>query len=170
LSETKAKEEVEEPKEEAEEEEKEPKEEAEEEEKEPKEEAEEEEKEPLSERDIMRLNMILDGKDPDAQQMIPDFTDMKNPVESSNLPLKRDVHFVSFLGYVGDSYFPDIPNNPFTRLRDHVSLGYKARGGWRTQQLVEVLRQTPDLSEIGTTGPDVKTSIRDKLLGRGKTE
>ena len=90
----------------------------------------EEPKEPLSERDIMRLNMILDGKDPDAQQMIPDFTDMKNPVESSNLPLKRDVHFVSYLGYVGESYFPDIPNNPFTRLRNHVALGYKARGGW----------------------------------------
>jgi len=115
----------------------------------------------------MRLNMIMDGKDPDAQQMIPDFTDMKNPVESSNLPLKRDVHFVSYLGYVGESYFPDIPNNPFTRLRNHVALGYKARGGWRTQQLVEVLRQTPDLSEIGSTGPDVKASIKDRLLGRG---
>jgi len=131
---------------------------------------EEEAKESLSERDIMRLNMILDRKDPDTQQMIPDFTDMKNPVESSNLPLKRDVHFVSYLGYVGDSYFPDIPNNPFTRLRDHVALGYKARGGWRTQQLVEVLRQTPDLSEIGASGQDVKASIKDKLLGRSKTE
>jgi len=129
---------------------------------------EEEVKDPLSERDIMRLNMILDGKDPDAQQMIPDFTDMKNPVESSNLPLKRDVHFVSYLGYVGDSYFPDYPNNPFTRLRDHVALGYKARGGWRTQQLVEVLRQTSDLSGIEVTGQDVKTSIKDKLLGRSK--
>jgi len=131
-------------------------------------EAKKEVKEPLSERELMRLNMILDGKDPDAQQMIPDFTDMKNPVESSNLPLKRDVHFVSYLGYVGDSYFPEFPNNPFTRLRDHVALGYKARGGWRTQQLVEVLRQTPDLSEIGSTGPDVKASIKDKLLGRSK--
>ena len=131
---------------------------------------EEEAEEPLSERDIMRLNMIMDGKDPDAQQMIPDFTDMKNPVESSNLPLKRDVHFVSYLGYVGESYFPDIPNNPFTRLRNHVALGYKARGGWRTQQLVEVLRQTPDLSEIGASGQDVKASIKDKLLGRSKKE
>ena len=129
-------------------------------------EAKEEAKEPLSERELMRLNMILDGKDPDAQQMIPDFTDMKNPVESSNLPLKRDVHFVSYLGYVGDSYFPDIPNNPFTRLRDHVSLGYKARGGWRTQQLVEVLRQTTDLSGIEVSSQDVKTSIKDRLLGR----
>lgn len=127
-------------------------------------------KDPLSEREIMRMNMIMDGKDPDAQQMIPDFTDMKNPVESSNLPLKRDVHFVSYLGYVGDSYFPEYPNNPFTRLRDHVALGYKARGGWRTQQLVEVLRQTPDLSEIGASGQDVKASIKDKLLGRSKTE
>jgi hypothetical protein len=125
-------------------------------------------KEPLSERDIMRLNMILDGKDPDAQQMIPDFTDMKNPVESSNLPLKRDVHFISFLGYVGESYFPDFPENPFTRLRDHVAEGYKARGGWRTQQLVEVLRQTTDLSGIEVTSQDVKTSIKDRILGRSK--
>jgi len=134
------------------------------------EETKEEPKEPLSERDIMRMNMIMDGKDPDAQQMIPDFTDMKNPIESSNLPLKRDVHFVSFLGYVGESYFPDIPNDPFTRLRNHVALGYKARGGWRTHQLVDVLRQTTDLSGIEVTGQDVKASVKDRLLGRGKTE
>jgi len=134
------------------------------------EEPKEEPKEPLSERDIMRLNMILDGKDPDAQQMIPDFTDMKNPVESSNLPLKRDVRFISYLGYVGESYFPDFPDNPFTRLRDHVALGYKARGGWRTQQLVEVLRQTTDLSGIELTSQDVKASIKDRILGRGKKE
>lgn len=128
-----------------------------------------EEKDPLSERDIMRLNMILDGKDPDAQQMIPDFTDMKNPVESSNLPLKRDVHFVAYTGYVGDSFFPEVPENPFTRLRNHVALGYKARGGWRTQQLVEVLRQTTDISGIEVTSQDVKSSIKDRILGRSKS-
>jgi len=125
---------------------------------------------PLSEREIMRLNMILDGKDPDAQQMIPDFTDMKNPVESSNLPLKKDVRFVAYLGFVGESYFPEFPDNPFTRLRNHVALGYKARGGWRTQQLVEVLRQTTDLSGIEVTSQDVKTSIKDRILGRGRKE
>ena len=127
-----------------------------------------EEKDPLSERDIMRLNMILDGKDPDAQQMIPDFTDMKNPVESTNLPLKRDVHFISYLGYVGESYFPEFHDNPFTSLRNHVALGYKARGGWRTQQLVEVLRQTTDLSGIEITSQEVKSSIKDRILGRSK--
>jgi len=152
MSETEAKDEVTEPKEEV---------------KEPKDEV---KKEHLSEREIMRMNMIMDGKDPDAQQMIPDFTDMKNPVESSNLPLKRDVHFVAYCGYVGDSYFLEFPNNPFTRLRNHVALGYKARGGWRTHQLVDVLRQTTDLSGIEVTGQEVKASIKDKLLGRSKTE
>lgn len=133
-------------------------------------ESKEEPKESLSERDIMRLNMILDGKDPDAQQMITDFTDMKNPVEGSNLPLKRDVHFVSYLGFVSSSYFPDFPDNPFIRLRNEVAQGYKARGGWIRQQLVEVLRQTTDLSGIDITSQDVKTSIKDRILGRSKKE
>lgn len=117
---------------------------------------------------IRRLLISLKGGNPDAQQTINDFMDMKSPVEGSNLPNRRDVQLEVYLDICGKFLFPDIPDDPFTVLRDSIALTFKARGGEKSKQFVEMVRNQPDLSSLASMPEDVKQGALSGLLGRGK--
>ena len=124
-----------------------------------------------SERDLMRLFSILDGNNPDAQQTITDFMDMSNPVEKTNLPIRKDVQRIAYCHYAGQIYFPNKPDNAFNKAVVSISLAFSAKGGEKSKQFVDIVRQNQDLSALqGVIGDEKKRSILDKLTGRGKTE
>ena len=118
--------------------------------------------------DLWRFLAVLDGVNPEAQQTITDFMDMKDPVEGSNLPRRRDVQFLVYLDICGKFLFPDVQNDPFTVLRDSIAQAFKAKGGEKAKQFVEMVRNQPDLSSLSTMPDDVKRSALDRILGRGK--
>lgn len=128
---------------------------------------------PMNEADLnkfRRLLMTLEGENPDAQQTITDFMRMDNPVEGSNLPTRRDVQLEVYLDIAGKFFFPDLENDPFTVLRDSIATTFKAKGGEKSKQFVDMVRNQPDLSGLQTMPQDAKISVFDKVLGRSHKE
>lgn len=117
---------------------------------------------------IRRLLVSIKGGNPDAQQTITDFMDMKDPVEGSNLPNRRDVQLEIYLDICGKFLFPDIPDDPFTILRNSIALTFKAKGGEKAKQFVEMVRNTTDLSALTSMPDEVKQGIFSRFMGRGK--
>ena len=118
--------------------------------------------------DIRRAIMSVQGVNPEVQQTITDFMDMTNPVEGSNLPNRRDVHLEVYLDICGKFLFPDEPQDPFSILRDSIATTFKAKGGLKAKQFVEMVRNQPDLSGLQTTSEETKQGILSRILGRSK--
>ena len=123
-----------------------------------------------NERDLMRLLSILDGNNPDTQQTMTDFMDMSNPVQQTNLPTRKDVQRIAYCHYAGAIYFPDKENNAFNKAVVSISLAFSAKGGMKSNQFVDIVRTSQDLSALQGISEDKKIGLVDKLLGRGKTE
>ena len=123
-----------------------------------------------SERDLMRLLSILDGKNPDTQQTITDFMQMDDPVQQTNLPTRKDVQRIAYCHYAGQIYFPEKENNAFNKAVVSISLAFSAKGGMKSNQFVDIVRQNPVIADLQGVSEDKKSGIVDKLLGRGKTE
>jgi len=123
-----------------------------------------------NERDLMRLLSILDGQNPDTQQTITDFMDMDNPVEKTNLPKRKDVQRIAYCHYAGQIFFPKKPNNAFNKAVVSIALAFSAKGGEKSKQFVEMVRQSTDLSGLQGVSEDAKQGIIDRVLGRGKKE
>lgn len=116
--------------------------------------------------DLQDLLTVVQGGDPNAQQLIKDFADFKSLVERSNFPTQKEVHLSAFLDYAGKILFPDNPENPFSVLRDTLAVAFMARKGWKSNSFVEMVKQTPSLAELFGNG-DVgqPKSWRERLLG-----
>ena len=124
-----------------------------------------------SERDLMRLLSILDGQNPDTQQTITDFMDMSNPVQQTNLPTRKDVQRIAYCHYAGSIHFPNKKDNAFNKAVVSISLAFSAKGGMKSNQFVDIVRQNQDLSALqGVITDEKKRGIVDRLTGRGKTE
>lgn len=117
---------------------------------------------------LMRFMQILEGINPDAAQTMNDFLDMKNIVERSNLATRRDVQLIVYLDLCSDFYFSEYPKNPFSMARDSIARAFLAKGGFKSNQFVELMRNQPDLSGMTTNQEQVKRTLLDKFLGRGK--
>lgn len=123
-----------------------------------------------SETRLMRFMQVLDGVNPDAAQSMNDFLDMKNLVERSNLSLRRDVQLIVYLDMCSEAYFPTIERNPFAKWRDSLARAFLAKGGWKSEQFVELMRNQVDLSGYEVTREEVKHSFVDRILGRDKAK
>ena len=125
----------------------------------------------IDDKKIGRLFSILDGKDPDAQQTITDFLKMKSVIERTNLPdIKTVLTIAQLLGY-GKLYFPNNPNDPFTLIANTLAEAYMARNGEKSKQFVDLMRNTPNMSELQTFRDlEDNKGLLDRFRGRGKTE
>lgn len=120
--------------------------------------------------DVRRFLAILDGVNPDTQQSLNNFVELDNIIQRTNLPNRKDVQRVSFLDYAGKIFYPDDPENPFTRAANSISLSFMAKGGWIAELFVELFRNTPNLADFQTLQPDQQRSVFDKIMQRGRTE
>jgi hypothetical protein len=123
----------------------------------------------IDEKRLLRLSQIAEGKDPDAQQSLNDFMNMKSVIERTNLPTVVDCQRLDYLLYAGKIFFPGIENDPFTMAAETEAITYMPRGGEKAKQVVELMKQTPDVVQL-QTGAEPKKSITDRVLGRGKSE
>ena len=125
----------------------------------------------IDDKRIGRLFSVLDGKDPDAQQTVTDFLKMKSVIERTNLPdIKTVLTIAQLLGY-GKLYFPNDPNDPFTLIANTLAEAYMARNGEKAKQFVELMRNTPNMSELQTFRDlEDNKGLLDRFRGSGKTE
>ena len=110
------------------------------------------------------------GGDPDAQQTLNAFLKFNNNIERTNLPVRRDVQMIAYLDYAGKTLYAGNEDNPFTKAANCISIAFMAKGGDKSKQFVELMKQTPSLADFQTLGGDRQRSLTDRLLGRGKTE
>lgn len=119
---------------------------------------------------IRRLIVSARGGNPDAQQTLNDFIKFNNDIERTNLPKREDVQRMVYADYAGKTFYPDNDDNPFTMLASSMAIAFMAKGGGKSNQFVELMKQTPSLADLQTLGGDQQRSFTDRLLGRGKTE
>ena len=121
--------------------------------------------------DVRRLMVVAQGGDPDAIQAITNFMDLKSNAERSYFPDKRLTICVGQLNGFGKLYYPAEDWDPFTLVSDILSITFMGYKGFKSNQFVDMTRQTPNLDALQTTlGDEQKQGVISRILGRGKTE
>ena len=119
--------------------------------------------------DLRRLLVIADGGDPEAQQTLNAFLKFNNNIERTNLPTRRDVVLLTYLEGCSKHYYPNNPKNPFALLANSLATAFMAKGGDKSKQFVELMKQTPSLTDLQAVS-EKNPSLTDRIFGRGKTE
>ena len=119
--------------------------------------------------DLRRILVIAQGGNPDAQQSINDFLKFDNNIERTNLPTRRDVVLLAYLKACGSMFYPDDDNDPFSIMANALSIAFMAKGGEKSKQFVELMKQTPSLVDLQTMGTESQnTGIMSKIFGGSK--
>ena len=118
--------------------------------------------------DMKRVLTIARGGDPDAIQAIAQFMDMKSNIERSYFPDKHISICVAQLTGYGKTYFPEDSWDPFSLVADCLSIGFMPYKGFKSNQFVDMTRQTPNLDALQTTSDEVKQGVLSRVFGRGK--
>lgn len=119
--------------------------------------------------DLQRIMIMAQGGNPDAQQTLNDFIRFGNNIERTNLPKREDVQRMIFADYAGKTLYPNLTDDPFSKFADSMATSFMAKGGDKSKQFVELMKQTPSLSELQTL-QEQPQSIMDRLLRRDKEE
>lgn len=119
--------------------------------------------------DVRRLMIVAKGGDPDAIQAITNFMDLKSNAERSYFPDKKLTIAVGQLNGFGKLYYPVDEWDPFTLVSDVLSITFMGYKGFKSNQFVDMTRQTPNLDALQTTlSEEQKQGVVSRILGRGK--
>jgi len=117
--------------------------------------------------DFRRVMVIAKGGNPDAQQAVVDFMNLKSTTERANFMDKTIMLAVA----QQDGYSKNWPMFKSFGLVSEViasaTMGYKSK---KSDQLMQIIQQTPNLSDLTSASDEVKQGFVDRILGRGKTE
>jgi len=119
--------------------------------------------------DLQRVLIMAQGGNPDAQQTLNDFLRFGDNIERTNLPKREDVQRMIYADYAGKTLYPHLDDDPFSKFADSMATSFMAKGGDKSKQFVELMKQTPSLSDLQTI-QEQPQSIMDRLLRRGKEE
>lgn len=121
--------------------------------------------------DLRKIIVMAQGGDPDAQQTLNAFLKFNNNIERTNLPTRKDVVLIAYLDSCGKFLYPNMEDNPFSMLANSLVVAFMAKGGDKSKQFVELMKQTPSLADLQTMGtPTQGQGLRERLLGRKKPE
>lgn len=125
--------------------------------------------EPMSIEAAMQLvQTVVSGKDPNLQAAMNKFLIMEDLTQQTNLPNTNAVLCnVQLKGY-GSIFFPNDDTDPFSDLADILSIGFMARGGWKSNSFVDIVRQVPAYAELQQIEEPKKQGFFSKM--RGGTE
>lgn len=119
--------------------------------------------------DLQRVLIMAQGGNPDAQQTLNDFIQFGNNIERTNLPKREDVQRMIYADYAGKTLYPHLDDDPFTKFANSMATSFMAKGGDKSKQFVELMKQTPSLSDLQTL-QEQPQSIMDRLLRRDREE
>jgi len=120
--------------------------------------------------DLKRILVIAKGGDPDAIQAVANFMDLKSNIERSYFPDKKTSIAIAQLTGYGRTYYPSDDWDPFNLVADSLSVAFMPYKGFKSNQFVDMTRQTPNLADLQTLQDASPRGLIDKILGRGKTE
>jgi len=121
--------------------------------------------------DMKRVLIIARGGDPDAIQAVANFMDLKNPQERTYFPDKTTAIAMAQLEGFGKLYFPKEEWNPFSLVAEVVSVSLMGYKGFKSNQFVDMTRQTPNLSDLQTIADNQDSGgLLSRFRGGSKTE
>ena len=121
--------------------------------------------------DLKRILIIAKGGDPDAIQAVANFMDLKNPQERTYFPDKQTAIAMAQLEGYGKLYFPEEDWNPFSLVSEVITVSLMGYKGFKSNQFVDMTRQTPDLSDLQTVADQPPSGgLLSRITGRSKTE
>lgn len=116
--------------------------------------------------DLKRVLIIAKGGDPDAIQAVANFMDLKSDTERSYFPDRVTAVAIGQLNGYGRVYFRDDEWNPFELVGNALSVAFMGFKGFKSNQFVDMTRQTPNLADLQTADEDTKRGIISRVLGR----
>jgi len=120
--------------------------------------------------DLQKMMVIAKGGDPNAIQAITKFMDFQSNAERSYLPDKTLTLCVAQLSGYGKVFYPNEDWDPFSLVSDVLSISFMGYKGFKSNQFVDMTRQTPNLDALQTSGEETKQGFIARILGRGQTE
>ena len=120
--------------------------------------------------DLKNIMVVAKGGDPNAIQAITKFMNFESVTERSFFPDKTLTLCVGQLNGLGRVYFAGEEWDPFTLIGDVLSIAFMGYKGFKSEQLVDLMRQTPNLDALQTTGEEIKQGVIARILGRVKSE
>lgn len=120
--------------------------------------------------DLKRVLTIAKGGDPDAIQAITKFMDFESEEERSYFPDKILTLCVGQLQGYGRLFYPTNDSNPFSLVGRALSIAFMGFRGFKSNQFVEMTRQTPNLDALTTTPEEARKGILSGLFNRGSRE
>ncbi|GAH42669.1 unnamed protein product, partial [marine sediment metagenome] len=118
--------------------------------------------------DLQRMLTIAKGGDPNAIQAVANFMNLKSNIERSYFPDKKTSIAIAQLTGYGRTYYPSEDWNPFDMVADALSVAFMPYKGFKSNQFVDMTRQTHDLAGLETIAEDTTRGVMDRILGRKK--
>jgi len=119
--------------------------------------------------DLRKILVIAKGGDPDAIQAITKFMDFNSIAERSYFPDKTITLCTAQLSGFGKVFFPNDDWNPFSLVSDVIATHFMGYKGNKSNQFVDMTRQTPNLADIQGKDEIAKQGYLSRFLG-GKSE
>lgn len=120
--------------------------------------------------DMRKVLVIARGGDPNAIQAITNFMDFESDAERSYFPDKTLTLCVGQLNGLGQTFFPNDEWDPFSLVGNVLSKSFMGYKGFKSNQFVDMTRQTPNLDALQTSSEEAKQGIVQRILGSGKSE
>jgi len=117
--------------------------------------------------DLRKVLVIAKGGNPEAQQAVVDFMNLKSTTERANFMDKTIMLAVA----QQDGYSRAYPQfKAFELVSNAISsatMGYKSK---KSDQLMQIIQQTPNLSDLTSATEETKQNYISRIFGRGKSE
>jgi len=120
--------------------------------------------------DLRKVLVIAKGGDPNAIQAITKFMDFESNAERSYFPDKTITLCTAQLSGYGKVFFPQDDWNPFSLVADVIAVHFMGYKGYKSNQFVDMTRQTTNLDALKTSSEETKQGIIARILGGKATE
>ena len=117
--------------------------------------------------DLRKVLVIAKGGNPEAQQAVVDFMNLKSTTERANFMDKTIMLAVAQQDGYSQAYPMFKSFGLVSTVISSATMGYKSK---KSDQLMQIIQQTPNLSDLTTASEEVKQGYISRLLGGGKTE
>lgn len=118
--------------------------------------------------DYKRLVILANGGDPDAIQILSKYSNLDSMAERSYFPDRITSLAIGQMYIFGDAYWPNKKNNPFTLAGDKIAEGFMGYKGFKSNQVMEITRNTPNLDALQTLPQETKQGFISRFLGGNK--
>lgn len=115
--------------------------------------------------DYKRMIILANGGDPDAVQALAKYMNSDSMAERSYFPDRITALGISQLNIFGDAYFPSRDNDPFTISGNKISEGFMGYKGFKSNQVMEITRNTPNLDALQAVPQEQKQGFISRFLG-----